>query len=51
MLQTVIEKTKAFLGQPFRADMDAAGWFLFFGLLLVIAFAWGLILRHLKDIG
>jgi len=35
--------------RPFSADMDAIHWFYFFGLLIVIAAMWGMILRALKD--
>lgn len=45
----IIEKTKEFLAQPFRSDMDAAGWFLFFGFLIAVSIAWGLILKHLRE--
>jgi hypothetical protein len=34
------------LGKPFSIDMDAFHWFLFWGLLIVIAIAWGFVLRH-----
>lgn len=41
---------KDWLASPFSADMTALHWFLFIGLLLVIAFAWGMILRTVKEV-
>jgi hypothetical protein len=35
------------LAKPFSADMNAWHWFLFFGLIVVISVAWGMILRHI----
>lgn len=40
---------KAWLAAPFSADMTAAHWFLFIGLLIVIVALWGYILKHLKQ--
>ena len=34
--------------QPFNSGMSAGGWFVFFGLVVAIAIAWGLILKDLK---
>lgn len=39
---------KAWLAQPFEADMDAWHWFLFFGLIIAISIGWGLVLRTLQ---
>lgn len=44
----MIEEFKAWLRQPFSADMDAAHWFYFFGLLIIISAAWGFILKHIE---
>jgi hypothetical protein len=41
---------KAWIASPFSADMSAGHWFLFIGLLLVIAMAWGMILRTVKEV-
>jgi len=39
---------KAWWAHPFSADMDAPHWFYFFGLILVIATLWGLVLREMR---
>lgn len=44
MLARFSEWTK----EPFRTDMDAFHWFLFFGLLILIMALWRFILAHLK---
>lgn len=38
----------SWLKQPFSSGMGAGGWFLFFGLLIAISVAWGVILKDLK---
>lgn len=43
------EHFKEFLHKPYDNDMDALGWFLFLGLLIVLTAMWGLILRHLQE--
>ncbi len=43
MLQTFQD----WLAKPFSSDMNAWHWFLFFGLIMVISVAWGMILRHI----
>lgn len=40
---------QSWLAQPFNAGMSAAQWFLFFGLLLIIAALWHMILRVVTD--
>jgi hypothetical protein len=40
---------KAWANQPFSSDMDAKGWFLFFGFVVCLSIAWGMIFRHLND--
>lgn len=43
---------KQWAQHPFSTDMDAFHWFLFFGLLIVVAAGWGLVLNTLhKAIG
>lgn len=37
------------LERPFDPQMSALNWFLFFGLLLLISFAWGFIIRKVVD--
>jgi hypothetical protein len=34
-----------FVEQPFKPDMSAFGWFKFYGLLLVIAVMWHMVIR------
>lgn len=43
------ENFKGFVAMPFRSDMDALGWFMFLGLIIVIMILWGVILRHVKE--
>lgn len=43
-----MDSFKAWLNQPFSADMDAFHWFLFFGLIIAISILWGLGLRTLQ---
>lgn len=38
---------KNYIRQPFSADMSAFGWFLFIGLLIIIAIGWNAILSHI----
>ena len=39
---------KAWMKQPFSADMDAFHWFLFFGLVIAISILWGFALRTVQ---
>lgn len=41
------DKFKTWAARPFSVDMSAAEWFAFFGLLIVIAALWNVILLHL----
>lgn len=34
--------------QPFSPDMGVGGWFAFFGFILALSLAWGIILKDLK---
>lgn len=43
------EHFKDWLGRPFDTEMDALGWFLFLGLLIVLSAMWAVILKHLKE--
>ena len=43
------ERIQKFLDRTYDDEMDALGWFAFFGLVMVIAMAWGIILRHIAD--
>jgi len=40
---------REWLAKPFDADMSALRWFLFFGLLILISVAWGVIVRKVVD--
>jgi hypothetical protein len=40
-----MDEFRAWLKQPFSADMDAFHWFLFFGLLIAVSILWGFALR------
>lgn len=44
----IVDSFKAFLKQPFSADMDAFHWFLFFGLIIAISILWGFALRTVQ---
>lgn len=44
----MIDDFKNWLSRPFSSDMDALHWFYFFGLILVVGFAWGMILKHIE---
>lgn len=47
MQQTgVISSLKAWAAQPFTESMDLTGWFLFTGLILIVAFFWTRVLNH-----
>lgn len=46
----MLEDFKAWYKQPFSADMSAAHWFLFLGLLIVLATLWGMILRTVREV-
>lgn len=37
------------LKQPFKADMDTLHWFLFLGLIIVIAIIWRMVLNHVLE--
>ena len=40
----------AWLQKPFSPDMSAARWFLFFGLILVIAALWHFVVKALANV-
>lgn len=46
----MVEAFKAWWAKPYDADMPVSGWFLFFGLIIVISVAWALVLREIKEI-
>ena len=41
---------KSWYATPFTQDMSASGWFLFLGLLIVLAILWNMILRTIRDV-
>jgi len=43
----MLSSLQDWLAMPFKTDMNAWHWFLFFGLLIAISVAWGLILKHI----
>lgn len=45
-----MESLKKWWEKPFDTDMSVSGWFLFFGLLIVISVLWALVLRELKAV-
>lgn len=46
----MLDRFKAWAAQPFRSDMSALEWFLFFGLLVIISGVWAMILRHIRGL-
>jgi hypothetical protein len=44
------EQISVWLQQPFSADMPATRWFAFIGLLLIILYAWRLIMSEIADV-
>lgn len=44
----MLDDLKQWARHPFSADMSAAHWFYFVGLLILISTAWGLILRTMR---
>jgi len=46
---TVWDEFTGWLKKPFDPDMDALHWFLFFGLLIVIAGLWRILLVHVTE--
>lgn len=40
---------KNWLAAPYRDEMDAAHWFYFLGLLIVLTALWSLVLRTIKE--
>lgn len=45
-----MDSFRAWLNQPFSADMDAFHWLLFFGLLIAISILWGFALRTVANV-
>jgi hypothetical protein len=43
-----LQNIKNWFGQPFSPEMSGTGWFLFFGLLIIISALWAIILRHIR---
>lgn len=43
------ENFKQWVAAPYQENMSALHWFYFFGLLIVIAAAWNLILREIRQ--
>jgi hypothetical protein len=46
----MLQDLQDFLEQPFRENMNATDWFLFYGLLLVIALLWHIIIKSLTNV-
>ncbi len=44
----MMERFKAWVRQPFSADMSALDWFLFMGLLILISALWQIIFAHIR---
>lgn len=46
---TIFQDVKTWAAQPFNTQMSVTGWFLFFGLIIVVSVAWQLIFRHIAE--
>lgn len=44
----MLDDFKAWIQQPFSADMDALHWVYFIGLLVAISILWGTVLRIIE---
>lgn len=44
-----MDRLKAWWNKPYDEDMGVMGWFLFFGLLTIIAFLWSRILHEIAE--
>lgn len=42
------EKFTEWLKRPYSDEMSVVGWFMFFGLVMVITFLWSTILRKIE---
>ncbi len=47
-LSQVVSNLTTWAKRPFASDMGVGGWFAFFGLIIAISVAWGIILKDLK---
>lgn len=46
----VISRIGNWAAQPFATDMGLGSWFLFVGLVLIIAYFWTRVLRHIVEV-
>lgn len=46
----MLERFKDWYAKPYDDNMSVTGWFLFFGLLVVISVLWALVLREIKEL-
>ena len=44
-----VSRIKQWAAMPFSSQMSVTGWFLFLGLIIVIAYLWTRVLRHISD--
>ena len=44
-MDAFVARFKSFYAQPYDAKMNASGWFLFIGMLLLIMAGWAMILK------
>jgi hypothetical protein len=45
----MLSQIQAWLAQPFQSNQDTWHWFLFIGLLIVLAAVWHMVLRHIHS--
>lgn len=46
----MLAQFKAWWAKPYDDEMSVTGWFLFFGLLIVLSVLWALVLREIKEV-
>lgn len=46
----MLQDFKDWAAHPFSEDMSAGHWFLFLGLLIVLAMLWGMILSTVREV-
>jgi hypothetical protein len=49
-MSNVVQSLKSWAVQPFQQTMSLTSWFLWTGLIIVFAIAWGLILHEVDNV-
>lgn len=45
-----VSRITSFFAQPFSSSMNFGGWFLFTGLIIILAVLWTKVLRHVVEV-